>query len=82
MAVSPSEIKSNFVLRSWKRIPISFSKLYYFSLHHIRRERTGANAQLQLLLENSKLKKRHNYIKKKWKITSPIGMVSLRAMRP
>ena len=29
----------------------------------------SANAQLQLLLENSKLKKRHNHVKKKLKVT-------------
>ena len=36
----------------------------------------GANAQLQLLLENFKLKKGHKYVKKKLRITSPIGMGS------
>ena len=31
----------------------------------------GANALLRLLLENSKLKKGHNYVKKNLRITSP-----------
>ena len=34
----------------------------------------GANARLQLLLENSKSKKGHNYAKMILRVTSPIGM--------
>ena len=34
----------------------------------------GANARLQLLLENSKSKKGHNYVKMILRVTSPIGM--------
>ena len=33
----------------------------------------GANARLQLLLENSKSKEGHNYAGKKLRITSPTG---------
>ena len=36
----------------------------------------GAKARLQLLLENSKLKKGHNYVKNILRITSPTGMGS------
>ena len=36
----------------------------------------GANAQLQLLLENSKSRKGHNYVKKVLKVTCPSGMGS------
>ena len=36
----------------------------------------GANARLQLHLENSKSKKGHNYVKKYIRITSPTGMGS------
>ena len=37
----------------------------------IRALHAGANARLQLLLENYKLKMGHNYVKKKLRITSP-----------
>ena len=37
----------------------------------------GATTQLQLLLENSKLKKGHNYVKKMLSITFPTGRGSL-----
>ena len=36
----------------------------------------GANARLQLLLENSKLKKGHNYVKTNLRATCPTGMGS------
>ena len=36
----------------------------------------GANARLQLLLENSKLKKGHNYVKRNLRTTSPTGVGS------
>ena len=41
-----------------------------------RAPHAGANARLQLHLENSKSKKGHNFVKKKWRITSPTGMGS------
>ena len=36
----------------------------------------GANARLQLLLENSMSKKGHNYVKKNLRATCPTGMGS------
>ena len=43
---------------------------------HHHAPHAGANAQLQLLLENSKWKKGHNFVKKILRITSPTGMGS------
>ena len=45
--------------------------------NHSKMEPTGvgANACLQLLLENSKTKKGHNYVKKIMRVTCPTGMV-------
>ena len=34
------------------------------------------NRDIRLLLENSKSKKGHNFVKKKWRISSPTGMGS------
>ena len=41
-----------------------------------RAPHAGANTQLQQLLENSKTIKKHNYVKKNLRITSPTGMGS------
>ena len=46
-------------------------------IYYTRAPHAGANARLQLLSENSKLKKGHNYVKKNLRVTCPTGMGSL-----
>ena len=45
-------------------------------LFNLYSHRWGANARLQLLLENSKSIKEHNYVRKILRITSPTDMGS------
>ena len=63
-----------FALRAAKTL-LSFGRSECKRVNKTRAPHASANAPLQLHLENSKLKKRHNYVKN-LRITSPTSMGS------
>ena len=54
-------------------------RIFYGIYKYMKRNKNtpcSANARLQLLLENSKSKKGHNYVKKSLRVTCPTGIGS------